>query len=470
MEDKPEAKLPTNTLEAISRLKNNSEFITQLLKILKVIAKKQIASKGGISCCDAGDIATDAIIAVFEGRWAWDPQDGRSTSLGLPSWTSEMESLCYRCCNVIRSKVDGEYQKSKRQESGKDDAWLGTVNTESAESTTAVDSEWTGTPLEVLICQENWEEVEAMLPKELSSDNQLLLKMIDQIAHSSPLRNASPAFTIQDIRKPRALAFELLAGHSNLSAFIRTQFADETRKLSLPEVEESALAQALATELNKIIHANSIAGPDLLSGVELSETAESLRVINPDTDERYCLQRLLLECAFPEEISQRLHYTYQEGLARRKSSWANRELAAALGVSEAAIVNAKRQLENTLAPWLWSRFKELLPNDGRPWLALVDDAEQAKLPEDWESTFAKKHSMTVGEVVEMGVEVLAKFQEWIRRLHRTVETKKKKSCPQLPTDGIEAEPQEGNKSIPIPRALQRKLNRFTKNIQESEQV
>ena len=50
-----------------------------------------------------------------------------------------------------------------------------------------------------------------------------------------------------------------------------------------------------------------------------------------------------------------------------------------MSVSEGAVVNAKRRLGRILEDWLWARFLETLPNDGRPWVALANTAESAVL-------------------------------------------------------------------------------------------
>lgn len=146
------------------------------------------------------------------------------------------------------------------------------------------------------------------------------------------------------------------------------------------------------------------------------ETWNALVEMLPDKSsaENELLRHLVKEIAFsyPEREPPK------EGNRPRKPGWANRELAATLGVSESAIVNAKRCLMRIMEDWLWARFLEALPDDGRPWLAFVKFAERARLPADWKQDFAQKHCLSFEQVVEMGMELLELLHDWLKRTIR----------------------------------------------------
>lgn len=121
----------------------------------------------------------------------------------------------------------------------------------------------------------------------------------------------------------------------------------------------------------------------------------------------------------------------------RHPGWANRELAAKLGVSESEIVNAMKRLRRIFVSRLWEGFLKKLPNDGRPWLALASEAEHAGLPDDWKQTFAGKHSMTVDQVVELGMKLVELFHDWFERTFRDATVQKRASALQERADRIE---------------------------------
>ena len=451
---------------ALERLFRNEAYMDELLRCLTAFAWSKVPSKH-----DAEDLAMHAIEQILTKQSL--SSENLELSVDIPErWTAGEQYLYNYCRRIILNQVCDNYKKSKRQESGLDNKPEETLPTDAAESTSTVANPWVDTPVEVLVSQDNWAEVQTLLPKADTPSNQLLLKVADQIAQSNPVRLASPTFSEKDISQPAPFALELSVAPLGVSNFLWRQFSAQTRLLlgSSEPASPPSLARSLATELNKIINGPSIYSPELFPKGTLSKLTAELLDVNPNTDERICLQRLLLEDAYPKYLSQRLHYFYEEGLARRKTGWANRELAAALGTSETEIVNAKRQLETILAPWVWSRFKELLPQDGRPWLALVNEAERPNIPADWKSTFARTHSLVVTDLLDMGQEVVARFHKWFGQLHRTVKTEQQPALPHSPDDENRERLQRETDPIPLGRALDRQINRFKQNILESEQT
>ena len=284
-DQKRKSKLTKEAAEAFSQLQNDRAFWDDLTTKLDGVARNHISRRtwpGGHKPLPE-HIVADAVQAVLFGEVTWNPK-------ACPVFNA--------CCGVIWSRVDQEYQKSKRFQC--------VVSDGESDSEVEVETDvyagtgiWSDTPLEALISEENWNDLLRLLPEEDSAENQLLRRLVEEIVFSYPEREQP---------KP--------------------------------------------------------------------------------------------------------------GNRPRKSGWANQELAAKLNVSESAIVNAKRRLDRILEDWLWERFLEALPSDGRPWLALVDSAQSAGLSDDWKQIFAGKHSLSLGQVVAMGMELLELLHDWLERTIR----------------------------------------------------
>ena len=164
---------------------------------------------------------------------------------------------------------------------------------------------------------------------------------------------------------------------------------------------------------------------------QLAELRASLPT--EQTAENELLRRVVDEIAFsyPEREPA------NSGNRPRKPGWANQELAVKLGVSESEVVNAKKRLRHVLAARLWERFLTKLPDDGRPWLALADTAERPRLSDDWKQGFAEKHSLTVGQVVELGMELVELFRDWFVRMFRDETARNRASALQERAETIE---------------------------------
>lgn len=299
---KRKSKLTKEAAEAISKLLHNPAFWGALTDELHPVALGNISRRtwpGGRKPLP-DQIVADAIYAVVNGVRSWNPNDGRRGTIQerYPAWTPEMCSLYDKCCQVIWSLVSEEYRKSKRfQYVVSDDESVEEFPGEAnVYATTEI---WSDTPLEALISEENWNDFLRLLPSDDGDENQLLRRLVEEIAFSYPERE------------------------------------------------------------------------------------------RPGTGNR-----------------------------PMKEGWANRELAVKLSVPESAIVNAKRRLDRILGDWLWERFLEALPDDDRPWQALVGAAQSAGLPDDWKKNFAGKHSLSLGQVVAMGMELIELLHDWLKRTIR----------------------------------------------------
>ena len=99
------------------------------------------------------------------------------------------------------------------------------------------------------------------------------------------------------------LITKLKAAADPLAKFISEKLSSETRNLLIGS-DSPALRKALAADLNKVID-----GPEMIfnterfSGVKLSEYVQQFIVQNPQSHTRVRLNRLLLEEAYPKEIS-----------------------------------------------------------------------------------------------------------------------------------------------------------------------
>jgi len=101
-----------------------------------------------------------------------------------------------------------------------------------------------------------------------------------------------------------ALALRL-RGKFRLAEHLRDRFAEETRKL-LAEYDggrDVELKEALVRELNEIIRGPSIYDEARFSEVDLSPETRELLASNPEGDELAHLNRMLLDDAFPKELT-----------------------------------------------------------------------------------------------------------------------------------------------------------------------
>lgn len=331
---RPKSRLTKEASEALGKLEQDESFLRNLLRDLFYVARSHIERwywPSGRKPLPE-DIAADAVYAIWHGERTWNPSE---------------RSLLDECRRIIPSLVWNALKKRAQQVEGapENDAncaedaggsiapshdpltelefWNGTVQAQSpsgalASAGLSALEEWGALPIWNVGVVQQLAELQASLPTEQTAENELLRRVVDEIAFSYPERD--PA--------------------------------------------------------------------------------------NP-------------------------------GNRPRKPGWANQELAAKLGVSESEVVNAKKRLRHILGTRMWERFLTKLPDDGRPWLALADTAERPKLPDDWKQNFAEKHSLTVDQVVTLGMELVELFRDWFVRMFRDGTVRNRASALQERADTIE---------------------------------
>lgn len=197
---KRKSKLTKEAAEAFSQLQNDRAFWDDLTTRLDSVARNHISRRtwpGGHKPLPE-HIVADAVQAVLFGEVTWIPK---------------VCALFNACCGVIWSRVDQEYQKSKRFQcvvgDGESDSEV-----EVEAGICAATEIWSETPLEALISGENWNDLLRLLPEEESEENQLLRRLVEEIVFSYPERDQPKPGNRQ--RKP-GWANQELAAKLNVS-------------------------------------------------------------------------------------------------------------------------------------------------------------------------------------------------------------------------------------------------------------
>ena len=126
---------------------------------------------------------------------------------------------------------------------------------------------------------------------------------------ANTIANTGRAALLQpaDIKLPKPLAVKLRDGGDSVSAFLNSQFNQETRELlkAYKETEEPSdqLLRAMIAELNRLISGPSLFTDDRFSDADLSDATEELAVSNPQGAALIALNRSLLAESFAREIS-----------------------------------------------------------------------------------------------------------------------------------------------------------------------
>jgi DNA-directed RNA polymerase specialized sigma24 family protein len=327
------SKLTKEASDALGKLEQDESFLRNLFNELPKTARSHIGRWRWPSGREplAEDIAADAVYAIWRGEWTWNPY---------------VRSLFDECRRVIWSRVWQELQKAKRFEN-------------------------------------------------LPTNNEGIVQDIDG--------------SIQPEHDP----------------LTELEFWNSTAQAQSPSIDLAAAGLSAVEGWGDLP----------ISTVDIVRQLGELRASLPSeqTAENELLKRVVDEIA--------LSYPEREpanpGNRPRQPGWANRELAAKLGVSESEIVNAMKRLRRIFVSRLWDGFLKKLPNDGRPWLALASEADHAGLPDDWKQTFAGKHSMTVDQVVELGMKLVELFHDWFDRTFRDEGVKKRARTLRERADRIE---------------------------------
>jgi hypothetical protein len=115
--------------------------------------------------------------------------------------------------------------------------------------------------------------------------------------------SGSLKFSADAIRNPRSFAAKL--AEPSLSHYLYSRFSSGTQNLlSKPDVSqpEAALRRALADELNQIIKGPSLYDERRFDGVQLSAETRMMLAQKPHGQALVCLNRMLLQDAFPQEL------------------------------------------------------------------------------------------------------------------------------------------------------------------------
>jgi tetratricopeptide (TPR) repeat protein len=131
---------------------------------------------------------------------------------------------------------------------------------------------------------------------------QLALRRAEQFGGSS-------AILVTDVMGLESLArkLSLPMDTDKVSAYLTGQFSNATRealaKYQSAGFDRGALQQAMVKALNRIIRGPLVYDPQRFSGVRLRLETEQLRSQNPQGDSLPRLNRMLLEDAYPQELS-----------------------------------------------------------------------------------------------------------------------------------------------------------------------
>lgn len=161
-----------------------------------------------------------------------------------------------------------------------------------------------------------------------SADSEVIQKLSESLG-----RPSSPIFSAGDFSDPKAIVRKLREASDPVSKFLWDGFAPPSRQVL---TDESSLAKqqqtALADELNKVLRGPLLHNPQRFAGIELSEDVQALVTKKAQGDDLIRLNRLLLEAAYPDEISDyALHETFERNvcaialtrLAAKSLEWKN---------------------------------------------------------------------------------------------------------------------------------------------------
>ncbi len=135
----------------------------------------------------------------------------------------------------------------------------------------------------------------------------ILQRSFDDVLGWLPRPELTPFLSAQSLLHDVAIATRLKDQGSNLSAYLWGRLRETTRA-GLTDWNENAvispgLKQALVEDLNTVLAGDSIWGGARFSGVHLAPETVQLIHSNPVGEERSRLNRMLLQDAYPREIS-----------------------------------------------------------------------------------------------------------------------------------------------------------------------
>ena len=105
---------------------------------------------------------------------------------------------------------------------------------------------------------------------------------------------------------------KLKAGREPLSKYLFDQLSKETQQLLNGGGQDNALRRALSKDLNKVLEAGLLYDPARFAGIELTKRTQRFLKQNPQSHTRIRLNRLLLEEAYPKEITKSLGGVYPD--------------------------------------------------------------------------------------------------------------------------------------------------------------
>jgi hypothetical protein len=142
-------------------------------------------------------------------------------------------------------------------------------------------------------------------------------------ARLSSLYLGSYLFSLADLQDPTSLAARLKDAQDLVSKFLRAHFWPRTLQLldqyDGSSVPSGALQTALVDELNRVLHRKSLYDQPRFAGVPLTDEIRELIQENPQGGELIRLNRLLLEAAYPREITKSQVFYPLRGLTTRTS-------------------------------------------------------------------------------------------------------------------------------------------------------
>ncbi|MCX6902481.1 MAG: PKD domain-containing protein, partial [Verrucomicrobia bacterium] len=148
--------------------------------------------------------------------------------------------------------------------------------------------------------------VEAISSKFVTASETLTINLIPSDTYMSPRGNVTgyPFFSDTDFLDRASLVEKLTSQGDPVSQFLWTNFAEASQQV-LSDTNAAAQDQTtvLVDELNNIVFGPSIYESNRFLGVPLSPITRALLAQNPKGYSLMCLNRLLLEDAYPEEIA-----------------------------------------------------------------------------------------------------------------------------------------------------------------------
>lgn len=130
------------------------------------------------------------------------------------------------------------------------------------------------------------------------------LKMLGSKALLFISDETPPTISASDIRELASLTAKLTQPSNAVSRFVHGQLSDATRQALTGSMAGTApLLETLASDLNRLLHGPLIFETERFAGVALRAKTQQLLGEKPDGEELVQLNRLLLEDAFPKELS-----------------------------------------------------------------------------------------------------------------------------------------------------------------------